>query len=163
MDGWLSLIVFLLANVATASSGGIFTPDEWYRKLQKPVWCPPDWMFGAVWSVVFTMIAFAGWLVWEAGEGSSLVLPMGLYGFQLMLNFAWSAIFFGAKRPDWALAEVLVLWVAILGCIITFIPLSPVAAWLMVPYLAWASFAAALNANVWWRNRPFPRNFEVAS
>ena len=149
----MSFVIFLLCVVLVASSGAFFKPDEWYRGLSKPSWNPPDWVFGAGWSILYLLIAIAGWRVWErAPEGAALV-PMALYGLQLVLNAGWSPLFFGLKRPDWAFAELLCLWLAIVANIAVFYPIDPVAAWLLAPYLAWVTFAGALNLAVWRLNR----------
>ena len=96
------------------------------------------------------MIALSGWLVWrEAGLGGA-ALP--LYALQLILNAAWTPIFFGLRRPDLAVIEIVMLWASIVATIALFHPISPSAAWLLVPYLAWVSFASALNFSIWRRN-----------
>lgn len=153
MSDWLALGGFAAACVATAASGAIFSPGAWYARLRKPAWCPPDWVFAPAWAVLFAMIAVAGWLVWrEAGFGPALAL----YAVQLLLNFAWSWLFFGLRRPDLAFLDVVALWVTIAGCMALFAPVSPVAAWLFAPYLAWVGFAAALNLAMWRLNGARP-------
>ncbi len=150
---YLALGGFVLAVMAVASSGALFKPDSWYRALKKPSWNPPDWVFGAGWSVLYLMIAVSGWLVWEgAGEGQ-LLLPMTVYAIQLILNAIWSGLFFGLKNPALALFELVLLWLAILANILLFYAVSPLAAWLLVPYLLWVTFAGALNTAVWRLNR----------
>ena len=149
----MSLAIFILCVVLVASSGAVFKPDSWYRALSKPAWNPPDWVFGAGWAVLYIMIAVAGWRVWEAAAAEVLVFPLTVYALQLALNAGWSAIFFGLKRPDWAFAELVCLWIAIGVNIVVFHPIDPLAAWLLVPYLAWVTFAGALNFTVWRLNR----------
>ena len=149
----MSLAVFALCVIVVASSGAIFKPDDWYRRLAKPKWNPPDWAFGAGWAIFYTLIAVAGWRVWERAEGEALLVPMAIYGLQLVLNALWSAVFFGLKRPDLAFAELVCLWLAIAANIAVFQPIDAVAAWLLVPYLAWVTFAGALNFAVWRLNR----------
>ena len=139
-----SLLVFCAACFAAALSGAIFRPGEWYRRLQKPSWQPPDWLFGPVWMILYGMIAAAGWLVWEAA-GAAAGLALTLYAIQLVLNAGWSALFFGMRRMDLALIEVGALWLSIAATIAAFWPISQAAAYLMLPYLAWVSFAAFLN------------------
>lgn len=143
----LSLLVFCVVSFLAAMSGGIFRPGRWYWNLNKPSWQPPDWLFAPVWMVLYGMIAVAGWLVWEASNGSA-VLAMALYGIQLVLNAGWSAIFFGMRRIDLALVEVAFLWLSIAVTMIAFWPISQTAALLLIPYLAWVSFAAFLNYTV---------------
>jgi tryptophan-rich sensory protein len=153
MSEWLPLGGFFLACFATAASGAIFAPGEWYERLKKPWWNPPNWLFGPAWGVLFIMIAVAGWLVWrQVGFG----LAMWLYGLQLVLNFAWSALFFGMKRPDLALYELIALWFAILACIFVFAPISPWGMALMIPSIAWVSFAGWLNYTMLRLNGPRP-------
>lgn len=153
MTDWLPLLGFFGACFATAASGAIFTPGPWYEGLKKPWWRPPNWLFGPAWAVLFIMIAVSGWLVWrEAGFG----LAMGLYALQLALNFLWSALFFGMKRPDYALYDLVALWFAILACIIVFAPISPLGMALMIPYIAWVSFAGWLNYVMLQLNGPRP-------
>ncbi|WPB86347.1 TspO/MBR family protein [Sediminicoccus rosea] len=153
MTDWLPLLGFFAACFATAASGAIFTPGAWYEGLKKPWWRPPNWLFGPAWGVLFCMIAVAGWLVWrQAGFG----LAMGLYALQLVLNFLWSAFFFGMKRPDYALYDLIALWFAILACIIVFAPISPWGMALMIPYIAWVTFAGWLNYVMLQLNGPRP-------
>lgn len=148
MPDW-SLALFVLLCVATASTGILFQPGEWYRGLAKPDWTPPDRAFGVVWSVLYLMIALAGWLVWRsAGAGPAL----GFWIAQLLLNGAWSWLFFGLRRMDLAFADVALLWLATLGFVVAALPVSGWAAALFVPYLAWVSVAAALNLTVWRMN-----------
>ncbi len=149
----LALAVFIAAVLLAASSGAVFKPGAWYYALSKPRWNPPDWAFPSAWAVLYLMIALAGWRVWERAEGQALVVPMAVYAVQLVLNAGWSAVFFGLKRPDLALAELTCLWVAIVATILAFYPIDPTAAFLMLPYLGWVTFAGALNHSVWRMNR----------
>jgi len=149
----VALGVFVGCVVLVACSGAVFKPDAWYRGLSKPAWNPPDWAFGSAWSVLYVMIAVAGWRVWERAESDALLPAMIVYAIQLALNAGWSAVFFGLKRPDWALAKLACLWTAILLNIMVFYPIDPVAGWLLAPYLLWVMFAGALNLAVWRLNR----------
>ncbi len=143
---YLSLIVFFAIVVLTAVSGAIFKPGPWYLTLNKPSWTPPDWAFPVVWSILYLMIAVSGWLVWiEAGWTLALMLWLG----QLVLNGAWSWLFFGRRRMDLALADVALLWIGILAFIIVAWPISTLAALLFLPYLLWVSVAGLLNLTVW--------------
>lgn len=157
MDGygsWVAALVFAALNAAAASSGVLFRPGEWYERLDKPWWTPPNWLFGPAWSVLYMMSALAAWLVWLRGDTAALVVPLGLYMVQLALNAAWSGLFFGLRRPDLAFAELIVMWIAILATIVAFAAVRTDAALLMLPYLAWVTFAGALNFAVWRRNMP---------
>lgn len=147
MSSGLALAGFGLAAAAAASSGVVFKPGAWYQTLRKPGWTPRPWVFPAVWTPLYGMIAVSGWLAWR--EAGLLVLPFAAYAVQLALNAGWSAVFFGLRRPDLALGEIVLLWLSILATILGFAPLSAAAAWLLVPYLAWVTVAGALNATVW--------------
>jgi tryptophan-rich sensory protein len=121
--------------------------------LATPWWRPPDWLFGPAWAVLYTLIAVAGWLVWQRdGVGTPILVYLVSLGF----NAGWSAIFFGLRRIDWALLWILGLWLSIVAVIATFAPVSTTAAVLLLPYLAWVAFAAALNGSIWRLNRGRP-------
>ena len=157
MASWIGFGVFALLALATASSGAVFTPDAWYREINKPSWTPKDWVFPTVWTPLYVLIAVSGWLVWREAGVAGAALPLAVYLLQLVLNAGWSAIFFGMKRPGLALAEVLVLWLSIALTIVLFWPISPLAALLLVPYLVWVTIASALNFQVWRMNAPGAR------
>jgi benzodiazapine receptor len=148
------LAASLAAVVATAAVGGSATdPGEtWYRDLDKPAWQPPGAVFGPVWGVLYASQAVAAWLVWRAG-GADARPALRVHGAQLLLNAGWSVLFFGLHRVGWALLEIAVLWIAIAATIRRFRRHSTTAGWLMVPYLVWVTFAAALTAAIWRRNR----------
>lgn len=147
-DG-LGLLGFVAACVAVASSGAVFRPGDWYERLRKPWWRPPNWLFAPAWTVLYMMIAVSGWLVWRKAGFAGAALPLALYGVQLLLNAAWSGFFFGLRRMELALVDVALLWLSILGLIVLFSPINGTAALLLVPYLAWVSFAAFLNWTMW--------------
>ena len=134
-------------------SGALFTntgEGSWYRQIEKPSWNPPGWVFGQVWTSLYIMMGIAFYLVWKSNAASEAKKPaMTLWVVQLILNFFWTLIFFGAQEIGWALLEIIVLWVAILLTIFAFARISKTAAWLMVPYIAWVSFAAVLTATIW--------------
>ena len=139
LAGWLVLCF------SAASLGAFFMPGEWYARLKKPSWNPPGWIFGPVWSSLYTMMAVAAWLVWKRGGFAAQRRPLRLFLVQLALNGAWSPLFFGLHWPGVAFAEILLLWLAIVTTLTAFRPVSRVAAWLLAPYLAWVTFAAVLN------------------
>jgi tryptophan-rich sensory protein len=149
MSRWLSLLVFVALVAAAALSGGQFRPGAWYAALAKPSWTPPGWLFGPVWAVLYLMIAVAGWLVWRA-EGLRAALMV--WGVQLALNGAWSWLMFGRQAIGLALIDILAMLAAIIAFIVLAWPVSRPAAGLFVPYLAWVSFATALNATIWRMN-----------
>jgi len=141
----LSLLVFIGLNVCVAFSGAVFKPGEWYETLNKPAWRPPNAAFPIVWSILYLLIAVAAARVWETGEGPARDAAMVAYGVQLVLNAAWSALFFGMRRMRLALAELALLWLSIVAMIATFAEIDGVAALLLVPYLVWVSVAGMLN------------------
>jgi tryptophan-rich sensory protein len=141
----LGLGGFVAACVVVAASGALFRPGAWYESLAKPWWRPPNWLFGPTWTALYVMIAISGWLVWRDAGFAGAALPLAVYALQLALNAAWSWLFFGLRRMDLALADVAALWLSIALLIALFAPISSMAAWLLVPYLAWVSFAALLN------------------
>lgn len=143
---YLAPAIFFGLVVLTASTGAIFKPGEWYIALEKPSWNPPDWVFPVVWTTLYLMIAYAGWLVWDAAGWS---LAIVLWGVQLLLNAAWSWLFFGRRRMDQAFIDVMALWLCIAAFIALAWPISTLAALLFLPYLLWVSIAGALNLTVW--------------
>ena len=142
----MTLITFGLLVVVAALSGSLFKPGEWYDRLRKPDWNPPKWVFPVVWSVLYIFIAVAGWLIWEeVGFSAALIV----WGIQLVLNAAWSWLFFGLRRMDWAFWDVNGLIAFVSLFIIVAWPISTVAALLFLPYLAWVCTAALLNWTIW--------------
>ncbi len=145
----VSLIGFVAACFVAASMGAIFRPGSWYEHLAKPSWRPPNWLFAPVWTVLYLAIAVSGWMIWRKAGLAGAALPLSIYLLQLMLNLAWTPIFFGLHRPGAAFAEIVLLWVSIAATIVLFYPLDALSALLLVPYLAWVSFAATLNFAIW--------------
>lgn len=147
-----------LASVgAIAAAGSVPTARglPWYRGLDRPAWTPPDAVFGPAWAVLYASQAVAAWLVWKGDwrRAEYDVPAMTAYGVQLALNLAWTFLFFGLRRPAWALAEACVLWLAVATTVREFARKHRVAAAMLLPYLAWVSFATALTASIWRRNR----------
>lgn len=152
---WFVLALFLIICLATAGLGAAWTNlsvGDWYAALKKPAWNPPNWLFGPVWTALYIGMAIAAWLVWRKNGLADAWLPLLLFGVQLFLNAAWSALFFGVRSPGIAFADIVLLWFAILATIIAFWRVSNLAATLLVPYLAWVSFATALNWSIWRMN-----------
>ena len=145
----LGLMGWLLGCFAAAALGGFFVPGEWYASLKKPAWNPPAWVFGPVWTALYTMMAVAAWLVWKRGGFAAQRRPLLLFLAQLALNAVWTPLFFGLHWPGAAFAEILLLWLTIVATIIAFRPVNRAAALLLWPYLAWVSFAAVLNFALW--------------
>ena len=145
--GWLIL------TFGAAAIGARFLPDEWYRGLKKPAWNPPNWVFGPVWTVLYLLMAAAAWLIWRKYEIAAAIVPLSFFVLQLALNAAWSWLFFGRHEPGAAFIDLLALWVVILVTIILFWAREPLAGILLLPYLAWVSFAGALNGTIWRLNQ----------
>ncbi|MEI7694810.1 MAG: TspO/MBR family protein [Chlorobium sp.] len=140
-----------------AYAGSTFTPvpgSEWYYSLLKrPSWNPPDWLFPPVWSILFLLMGTSLALVVEQwGEKKQIQVALVVFGVQLLLNLGWSATFFGLHSPVMALVVIAFLWIAIVLTIVQFRAFSPVAAYLLIPYLLWVSFAAYLNFIIWQLN-----------
>lgn len=146
------LLLWVLAAFVPAAIGAPFPAPGYYRRLRKPSWSPPPWLFGPVWSLLYALIGTAAWLVARRG-GSGSQGALGLWWTQLALNAAWTPIFFGLRRPGLALVEILGTWVAIIATVVAFFRQRGAAGALLLPYLAWVSFAAALNFEIWRRNR----------
>ncbi len=147
-----SLAIFLLLVVAAAVAGGSFEAGEWYfQKLNKPSWAPPAWLFGPAWAVTYLFMALAAWHVWLTGHYSRLGALIW-WGFLLVLNISWFALFFGIHRPGWAWLELSFTMVVAVLCIRAFRLVSRQAAYLMVPYVLWALFIWAFNLAAWSRS-----------
>ena len=146
---WMGLLMWLIASFSAAALGAFFMPGAWYDALNKPAWNPPAWVFGPVWSTLYTMMAVAAWLVWLQGGFKKQRKPLMWFITQLLLNAAWSPLFFGAHRLGIAFGEILLLWIAIAGTLRAFYPVNRPAAYLLIPYLAWVSFASVLNFTLW--------------
>lgn len=149
----IGAVVWLALTFGAAALGARFLPDEWYRQLKKPTWNPPNTIFAPVWTILYLLMAAAAWLVWRRYGISGAALPLTLFIVQLVLNAAWTWLFFGRHQTRGALVDIAVLWVVILTTLISFWNLEPLAGVLLVPYLAWVSFAACLNWTIWRMNR----------
>ena len=146
MSRYLPLAGFVALVAVVALSAGQFMPGAWYAGIAKPSWTPPNWLFGPVWSLLYLMIAVAGWLVWRQQPSQSALV---LWFAQLALNGMWSPVMFGLHQIGWALAIIVVMWLAIAGFILASWKPSRAAAVLFLPYLAWVSYATALNFAIW--------------
>ena len=150
-----ALALLLALSFVVAWVGGAATFDNvrtWYPGLAKPAFNPPNWVFGPVWTVLYVLMAVAAWRVWRRRTSPGVRLALGLYGLQLALNLAWSVIFFGLHQIGAALAEILALLAAILATTLAFWRIDRPAAVMFAPYLAWVSFATALNLAIWQLN-----------
>lgn len=147
MKNWISLVVFLVVVIGGGLAIGLVTrPDGWYAELAKPPFNPPNWIFGPVWTILYVLIAVAGWRTFRRDPGGT---AMKLWAAQLALNFLWSPVFFAAHIVGAALAVVVLLFAAIVGFIAATWTVDRPAAWMFVPYAAWVAFATLLNASIW--------------
>jgi tryptophan-rich sensory protein len=141
-----SIIICELAGVV----GSIFTAPAvgtWFKTLVKPVFAPPNWVFGPVWSMLFFLMGISLYLVWNKKGNKEQALQF--FAIQLFLNIAWSFLFFGLRSPYLAFIGIIFLWIAILFTIIKFYKINKISAYLLVPYILWVSFAAILNCSLW--------------
>ena len=145
----LGLAGWLLLCFAAAAIGGLFQPGDWYAGLRKPAWNPPAWVFAPVWTLLYTMMAIAAWLVWVRGGFAKHGVALWLFLAQLLFNGLWSALFFGLRNPGLGLADLGLLWLALLATVAAFWRARPIAAALLLPYLVWTTFALALNHTLW--------------
>lgn len=144
------LVASFVLVFAVSTVGALFPPGDWYAALERPPGTPPNWLFAPVWTALYAAMAVAAWMVWRrAGWGMAL----SLFVLQLALNGTWSWLFFGLNRPGVALVEITALWLAIAATLLAFRRVRPAAGMLLAPYLAWVSYAAYLNAGLWWLNR----------
>jgi len=149
---WLGLILWIGLCLGAGALGALVTRpavEGWYPFLRKPVWTPPSWLFGPVWTVLYFLTGFAAWRVWRRSESVGRSAALTWFAGQLLLNTLWSFLFFGLRAPGWAFEEVVVLWVAITVTTRCFYRLDRLAGWGMTPYLAWVSFASLLNLAIW--------------
>jgi len=150
------LLIAICISELAGVIGSLFTVSSipnWYSTLAKPALNPPGWVFGPVWTTLYALMGIAAWLVWKSGWGRKEVkVALGVFGIQLFLNAAWSIIFFGLKSPGWALIDIVLLWLAIIWTIVVFYKISKPAAYLLLPYLLWVSFASYLNYSIWMLN-----------
>ncbi len=144
-----ALLGWVLICFAAALLGGVFMPGEWYGLLKKPIWNPPNWIFGPVWTALYAMMAVAAWLVWKRGGFASQRTALSLFFLQLFFNALWSPLCFGAKNLGFALVDIGFLWLALTATVVAFYRTHRLAGALLLPYLAWVTFATALNFTLW--------------
>jgi len=149
----IRFIVAVGLPLAIGSIAGLFTASSvkgWFITLNKPSFNPPGWLFAPVWTILYILMGIAFYMIWNKDEDTNLKRKAMLFYFaQLGLNFCWSFIFFYAKQPGWALVDIILLWILIAGTIYWFSKISKPAAWLLVPYILWVSFATVLNFAIW--------------
>jgi len=149
----MKLIISILVPLLVGAFSGFFTSsgvNGWYATASKPWFNPPNWIFAPVWTTLYILMGIALYLVWKSGADIRLKqTAIILFAVQLILNFFWSFIFFKLQLPGWAFAEIVLMWVMIFITILWFGKISAAAAWLLVPYISWVSFAAVLNYAIW--------------
>ena len=158
-NNFLKLVIAIVVSEAAGVIGAFFTTPSiagWYATLVRPALNPPAWVFGPVWTTLFALMGIAAFLVWssfakatDGQEKRTIKVALVLFGIQLVLNTLWSIIFFGSHNPGAAFVEIIFLWLAILATIIAFAKISKPAAWLLLPYILWVSFASYLNFMIW--------------
>jgi tryptophan-rich sensory protein len=142
---WVAVCVLGGAAIGVLTGGG---DSAWYRTLNKPAWTPPSWLFAPVWTSLYAMMGIAAWRVWRTGGWHEHAAALTLFSVQLAVNFAWSPLFFTFQRIDLALADIVLLWLLIVATLRQFASIDRLSAWLLLPYLAWVSYATALNAAI---------------
>ena len=159
-ERWIEIGVAVAIMAAVGLVGGLLTEvGPWYEGLRFPSWRPPNWLFGPAWTVIYIFIACSGIVAWEhAPDAAARKELLELLAINIALNVAWSPLFFKLRRPDWALAELIVFWLSIAVLVGFILMFSPFAAALMAPYLGWVTFAGWLNWTVVKLNRPFGVN-----
>jgi benzodiazapine receptor len=154
----LKLIASIAVCILIGSAGSFFTivgPGSWYDQLVKPWFNPPAWIFGPVWTMLFILMGIALYLIWiEGTDNPPVKTALLLFATQLLLNFLWSYFFFGLESPLFGLIEITVLWLVLLATIIAFYRIRPLAAYLLLPYILWVTFAAYLNYTILTLNPP---------
>ena len=149
----VKFIISILIPLAVGAIAGLFTSsavDGWFTTIHKPSFNPPNWLFAPVWTLLYILMGIAFFLIWKKDtDPIQKRTAITLYIVQLILNFCWSFIFFYAHQPGWALVDIILLWLFILLTIISFSKISVTAAWLLVPYICWVSFATVLNYAIW--------------
>lgn len=152
----IGLVAFLALCLVVSGLGGAITATSvgtWYPSLEKPFFNPPNWVFAPVWTTLYVLMATAGWRIWRSrATWPARRSALAVFALQLGLNLLWSALFFGARRPDWALIEIVLLLAVIMVNAVRFWRIDRPAGALFVPYVLWVGYAMALNAAIWWLN-----------
>ncbi len=152
----ITFIICLAIPLAVGAISGFATSpqiDAWFSAVQKPSFNPPNWIFGPVWTSLYTLMGISLYLVWNTNPSRERTKAIRIFAVQLFLNFCWSFIFFTFQMLFLAIIDILLMWAMILWMIVTFHKVKPLAAWLNIPYLLWVSFATVLNISIWWLNR----------
>ncbi len=154
---WMPIVVAAVVAVFLGAFGGLMTPiGSWYANLRKPTLQPPNWLFGPAWTIILGLAAWSAVVAWNAApDATARTTVVILFATNAVFHALWSPLFFRARRPDWALIEVVFLWASLVALVVGLWPISHKASLLILPYLAWVSFAAWLNWAIVRLNRPF--------
>lgn len=155
MRNWVKLLISIAVPQVVAATAAYFTVagiGSWYQTIQRPTWNPPNWLFGPVWTMLYLLMGIALYLVWKTNVSNKRSAIL-LWCLQLAANFLWSILFFGQHQIGGALIDLAVLWLLILLTIFAFARINKVAAWLLVPYISWVTFAGILNYTIWLLNK----------
>jgi tryptophan-rich sensory protein len=158
MNKTVKIAIALIVCLMVGYSASVVTRpsvETWYPTLVKPVFNPPNWIFMPMWTLLYILMAVAAGLVWDKikEQNAEVKKALGFFLIQLTLNAIWSYLFFGLKNPLLALIEIALLWLMIYETYLKFIKINKIAAYLLIPYMAWVAFAAVLNASIWWLNK----------
>jgi len=148
----LALVLLVGLCLGVGGLGGAVTAESvttWYATLNKPSFNPPNWIFGPVWTALYILMGVAAWRVWRAADRDTARGPLAVFALQLAVNLGWSVAFFGLRNPGLAVVVILALDLLVLATALMFRRIDRLAAWLLVPYLAWISFATLLNVTIW--------------
>ena len=152
----IKLTISILACLILGGLSGISTTSAitgWYSTLIKPSFNPPNWIFGPVWTLLYILMGISFALIWNKGiEKKEIKNALGIFVFQFLLNLVWSFLFFGMQNPAIAFIDIVILWLAIILTVKKFLPIDKAAAYLLIPYLLWVSFASLLNISIWYLN-----------
>jgi benzodiazapine receptor len=152
------IAIAVIICLAVGYSSSTFTKEgveTWYPTILKPNFNPPNWVFMPVWTLLFILIGVAAGIVWDKinEQNEEVKKALGFFLIQLILNAVWSYLFFGLKNPTLALIEIALLWLMIYETYLKFDKINKIAGYLLIPYMAWVSFAGILNASIWWLNK----------
>ncbi len=151
----IKLAISILLPLSVGAVAGMFTSQAvptWYASLNRPSFSPPNWVFGPVWTTLYVLLGFSFFLIWKESPSKGRNSAIIVFSIQLLLNFAWSFIFFYFNFIGAALLEIILLWISIIAMIYLFYKIKPLAAYLNIPYLLWVSFATILNAGYYFLN-----------
>ena len=154
MKKWIRFLLSVLICLLAGFIGSFFTvtsADSWYSGINKPSFNPPNWVFGPVWTILYTLMGISLFLLWESKSRHKKGVLI-IFFTQLVLNSLWSILFFGLQSPLFAFLEIIVLWTAIIATVLRAYRISKAAAYLLMPYIFWVSFAAVLNFSIYLLN-----------